>query len=126
MTTYTDQAGNTLELPKLTLKLSEEMEAVPNQPTHREVAKAMYAFVSKVLPKDYLAGALDGSKLEDVDLVKLRNAYDGISAAYTDALDTSKMQDLTERIEAMTPMLDAMEKVVSMSSQTRQGFKHVK
>lgn len=126
MTTYTDQAGNALELPKLTLKLSEEMEAVPNQPTMREVAKAMYAFVSKVLPKDYLAGALDGSKLEDIDLVKLRNAYDGINAAYTDALDTSRMQDLSERIEAMSPMLEAMEKVVTMSNQSRQGFKHIK
>lgn len=126
MTTYTDQAGNALELPKLTLKLSEEMEAVPNQPTMREVAKAMYAFVSKVLPKDYLTGALDGSKLEDIDLVKLRNAYDGINAAYTDALDTSRMQDLSERIEAMSPMLEAMEKVVTMSNQSRQGFKHIK
>lgn len=126
MTAYTDQAGNTLELPKLTLKLSEEMEAVPNQPTMREVAKAMYAFVSKVLPKDYLAGALDGSKLDDVDLVKLRNAYDGINAAYTDALDTGRMQELSERIEAMSPMLEAMEKVVTMSNQSRQGFKHIK
>lgn len=128
MTTYTDANGEVLELPKLTLKLSEEMEAVPNQPSLREVAKAMYAFVSKVLPKDYLAAVLDGSTVDDVDLVALRNTYDGINNAYTEATESGKMQDITERMESMMPMLDAMEKVVNMSNQaqSRQGFKRVK
>lgn len=127
MTTYTDDAGNTLDLPKLTLKLSEEMDAVPNQATHREIAKAMYTFVCKVLPADYLKERLDGSSLDDIDIVELRRVYEGIDGAYTDAMDTGRMQEITDRVESMKPMLEAMEKVVSMSNQTqRQGFKRVK
>ena len=128
MTEYIDDEGAALDLPKLTLRLSEEMEAVPNQANLREIAKAMYAFVGKVLPPDYLAERLQGSTIEEIDMVELRRVYEGINSAYTDAMETGRMQDIAERVESMMPMLDAMEKAVNMSNQaqSRQGFKRIK
>lgn len=128
MTIYRDESGNEYELPKLTLKLAEEMDSVPSQSNLQATAKAMYAFVSKVLPKDYLANALDGSKIEDVDIVSLRNIYDRINDAYTSAMEYGKLQSMNERIESVAPMIDTMDKVINLDTQakSRQGFKRVK
>lgn len=128
MTVYRDETGLEFELPKLTLKLAEEMDAVPNQGGIQATAKAMYAFVSKVLPKDYLRGALDGSKVEDIDIVSLRNIYDGVNNAYTTALDDGKIQSMTEKLESVMPMIETMDKVMNLDNQakSRQGFKRIK
>lgn len=128
MTIYRDASGNEYELPKLTLKLAEEMAAVPSQNGVQATAKAMYAFVGKVLPEDYIKDALDGSKLEDVDLVALRNIYDAVDSAYTSAMEDGTIQQMTDRLETVAPMIDTMDKVMNINDKamTRQGFKKVK
>lgn len=128
MTTYSDDLGNTFELPKLTIALAEEMDGVPNKGGFKETAKAMYEFVKKVLPGDYLKAELDGSKLDSIDIVKLRNIYDGINTAYTSALEDGRVQSMNEQMENIAPMLDTLSKAMELNRQasSRQGFSRVK
>lgn len=128
MTTYSDDLGNTFELPKLTISLAEEMDGVPNKGGFKETTKAMYDFVKKIMPSDYLKAELDGAKLESIDIVKLRNLYDGINTAYTSALEDGRVQSINDQIENITPMLEALDKAMELNRQasSRQGFARVK
>lgn len=128
MTTYSDDLGNVFELPKLTIALADEMDGVPTKGGFKEVAKAMYDFVKKILPADYLKTELDGTKLDNIDIVKLRGLYDGINTAYTTALEDGRMQGMNEQIENLAPMLEALDKAMELSRQasSRQGFARVK
>lgn len=128
MTTYSDELGNTFELPKLTIALAEEMDGVPHKGGFKETAKAMYDFVKKILPADYLKTELDGTKLDSIDIVKLRVFYDGINTAYTSALEDGRVQSMNEQIENITPMLEALDKAMELNRQasSRQGFARVK
>lgn len=128
MTTYRDNACNEFELPKLTMNLAGEMEAVPAQSGFDATVKAMYSFVQKVLPADYLKEVLDGSKIDDIDIVELRGVYDRINGAYTTALEAGSLQSMTDKLESVAPMLETLEKVTNVDRQinSRQGFKKVK
>lgn len=128
MTVYTNELGQEFELPKLTIKLADEMEDVPNKKGFKETAKAMYDFIKKLLPKDYLKGYLDGDNLDNIDIVNLRKLYDGVNAAYTDALGDGQMQNMVEKLEDMAPMLESLEKLVDLNEKAsaRQGFTRVK
>lgn len=127
MTVYRDTEGNSFEMPKLTVKLAEEMENVPTGKSFTAISKAMYEFVKKILPDDYLNETLQGDKLDDLDIVALRNVYDNINNAYTDALHAGTYANINKQLEEVAPMLDSVDKMMAIQKQTpsRQGFNRV-
>lgn len=124
MVTYTAPDGEQFELPKLTIALQEEMEDAPKGSNTKEQVKSIMAFLKKVLPEEYVTEALGGDKPEEVDLVALRNLYDGVDSAYTMAMTASQMRSINAQMDSVAPVLENIAKVGNL--QTRQGFKRVK
>lgn len=124
MVTYTDQNGNEFELPKLTISLSEELAKAPQGKNVREQTKGIIAFLKKVLPADYVTEQIGGDKIDDVDLVAVRNMYDGVDNAYTQAMTATQMERVTQQMQDVAPVLENLEKINSV--QNRQGFTRIK
>lgn len=124
MVTYTDQQGNEFELPKLTISLSEELAKAPQGKGIREQTKGIIAFLKKVLPEDYVTEQIGGDKVDDVDLVAVRNMYDGVDGAYTQAMTASQMERIAQQMQGVAPVLENLEKMSSV--QSRQGFSRVR
>lgn len=124
MVTYTAPEGEQFELPKLTIALQEEMENAPKGSNTKEQVKSIMAFLKKVLPEEYVTEALGGDKPEDVDLVALRNLYDGVDGAYSAALTSAQMERIEAQMSAAMPVLENMGKLSDIKA--RQGFRRVK
>lgn len=124
MVTFTDQNGNDFELPKFTISLSEELANAPKGKNVREQTKGIITFLKKVLPEDYVTEQVGGDKLDDVDLVAVRNLYDGVDNAYTMAMTAAQMDRITQQLQDVAPVIESLDKVNNI--QTRQGFKRVK
>lgn len=124
MVTYTAPDGEQFELPKLTIALQEEMENAPKGSNTKEQVKGIMAFLKKVLPEEYVTEALGGDKPEEVDLVALRNLYDGVDGAYSAALTSAQMERIEAQMSAAMPVLENMGKLSDI--QARQGFRRVK
>lgn len=124
MVTYTAPDGEQFELPKLTIALQEEMENAPKASNTKEQVKNIIAFLKNVLPEEYVTEALGGDKPEDVDIVALRNLYDGVDGAYRAALTSAQMERIEAQMSAAMPVLENMGKLSDI--QARQGFRRVK
>lgn len=124
MVIYTDQQGNEFELPKLTISLSEELAKAPQGKNTREQTKGIITFLKKVLPDDYVTEQIGGDKIEEVDLVAVRNMYDGVDNAYTQAMTSSQMERVTQQLQDVAPVLESLDKLSIV--QNRQGFSRIK
>lgn len=124
MVTYTAPDGEQFELPKLTIALQEEMENAPKGSNTKEQVKGIMAFLKKVLPEEYVTEALESDKVEEVDLVALRNLYDGVDGAYSAALTSAQMERIEAQMSAAMPVLENMGKLSDI--QARQGFRRIK
>ena len=60
MVTYRDTKGNAVELPKLTLGISDKIDEVSAAQSNRERYRLQYEFVKEVCGEEYAAQALDG------------------------------------------------------------------
>lgn len=124
MVEYTDLQGQAFELPKMTLKLSAEMDKVAAAQGGTERFKAEYEFVKKVLPKEYVDARLDGKRIEDVDLVELSVMYNELNTSYAKPVLEAQMSGANAQIEQMKPMLDAASSVASIAKKpNRQAFR---
>lgn len=124
MVEYTDSQGQAFELPKMTLKLSAEMDKVAAAQGGTERFKAEYEFVKKVLPKEYVDARLDGKRMEDVDLVELSVMYNELNTSYAKPVLEAQMSGANAQIEQMKPMLDAASSVASIAKKpNRQVFR---
>lgn len=124
MVEYTDSQGQAFELPKMTLKLSAEMDKVSAAQGSTERFKAEYEFVKKALPKEYVDARLDGKRMEDVDLVELSVLYNELNTSYTKPVLEAQMSGANAQIEQMKPMLDAASSVASITKKpNRQVFR---
>lgn len=77
-----DGRGAEVELPKLTPALARLMNA-PAEAQGDGVWEAQWEFLARVLPHDYLAGAVDGDELEDADVTALAALYVAVVAVYS-------------------------------------------
>lgn len=124
MVAYIDREGNEFELPKLTIALQDEMQNAPKGNDTKTQAKGIMAFLKKILPEDYVTEQLGSDKVEEIDLVALRNMYDGVDGAYTRAITESQMDRVNAQLEDVMPVLQNLEKVSAL--QNRQGFSRVR
>ena len=120
---YQSKAG-TIELPKLTMALSEMSDEVEVAEGTRERFGKMYDFLREVVDADALAVILDGDSLDSIDLVALGVTFSGVIDAYAAPLVEEQKRQLNSQLAAARPALDAMGKI--QAAQGRQGFKAVK
>lgn len=128
MVTYRDTDGNAVELPKLTLGISDRMDEVGAAQSNRERYRLQYGFVKEVCGEEYAAQALDGEDIEDIDLVALNVAYVGIVNAYAAPAAKAQAEGIAEQVKALKPVVgaaDAVGKIAAMGN-SRQGFKAVR
>lgn len=125
MIEYSDNQGQTFELPKMTLKLSAEMDRVAAAAAGAERFKAEYEFVKKALPKEYVDARLEGKKIDDIDLVALAVLYSELDTAYAKPVLEARMSGANAQIEQMKPMLDAASSVAEISGANRKANRQV-
>lgn len=128
MVTYRDTKGNVVELPKLTLGISDKMDEVGAAQSNRERYRLQHEFVKEVCGEDYAAQALDGEAIEDIDLVELNVVYVGIVNAYAAPAAKAQAEGIAEQMKALKPMVGAADAVSKMAvmGNSRQGFKSVR
>lgn len=110
--------GHAVELPKLTLALSDKMNVVQAAKPGRACYEAQLSFLREVIGADELADMLDGVTIKDVDLQALQMAYIQVTNAYTQPL-------IDEQITNMSRVTDEL-KTITAAMGGRQGFKRVK
>lgn len=106
---FTDNKGNGCELPKLTLALSERMDAISATKANAERYRLQWEFVRDVCGDDFAAKALDGEDVADIDLVALNVVYIGIVNTYTAPAIKAQMSALMEQTKALKPFVSAIE-----------------
>lgn len=128
MVTYRDANGNLIELPKLTIALSDEMDAVSAAQSNRERFRLQHEFVKEVCGEGNAAAMLDGEEIEDIDLVALNVAYVGIVNAYAAPAAKAQAYGVAEQMKALKPVIGAADAVgrIAVMGNHRQGFKAVR
>lgn len=128
MVTYRAENGNLIELPKLTLALSDEMDAVGMAQSSRDRYRLQHEFVKKVCGDGNAAEMLDGDDIEDIDLVALNTTYVGIVNAYAAPVARVQADAVAEQMKALKPVVGAADAVsrISIMGNSRQGFKAVR
>ena len=128
MVVYRDSKGNAVELPKLTLGISDKMDAVGAAQSNRERFSLQYEFIKEVCGEEYAAQALDGEDIEDIDLVELNVVYVGIVNAYAAPAAKAQAEGIAEQMKALKPVVGAADAVgkIAVMGNSRQGFKAVR
>ena len=128
MVTYRDANGNLIELPKLTIALSDEMDAVSAAQSNRERFRLQHEFVKEVCGEGNAAAMLDGEEIEDIDLVALNVEYVGIVNAYAAPAAKAQADGVAEQMKALKPVIGAANAVgrIAVMGNNRQGFKAVR
>lgn len=128
MVAYRDTRGNAVELPKLTLGISDKMDEVSAAQSNRERYRLQYEFVKEVCGEEYAAQALDGEDIEGIDLVALNVAYVGIVNAYAAPAAKARAEGVAEQMKALKPVVGAADAVgrIAVMGNSRQGFKAVR
>lgn len=128
MVVYRDGKGNAVELPKLTLEISDKMDAVGAAQSNRERYRLQHEFVKEVCGEEYAAQALDGEGIEDIDLVELNVVYVGIVNAYAAPAAKAQAEGIAEQMKALKPVVGAADAVgrIAVMGNSRQGFKAVR
>lgn len=128
MVTYRATNGNLIELPKLTLALSDEMDAIGTAQSNRDRYRLQHEFVKEVCGDENAAAMLDGDDIEDIDLVALNTTYVGIVNAYAAPVTKVQAEAVMEQMKALKPMVSTADAVsrISVMGNSRQGFKAVR
>lgn len=107
--------GTPVELPKLTLELSEATDSVRAASSSRDRYGLEWSFLSRVLPADVLADAADGDSLEDCDVVALECAYQSVVRAYTAPMVEERNREIREQVALLRPVSEAAQSVAALS-----------
>lgn len=128
MVAYRDAKGNAVELPKLTLGISDKIDEVSAAQSNRERYRLQYEFVKDVCGEEYAAQALDGEGIEDIDLVALNVVYVGIVNSYAAPAAKAQADGIAEQMKALKPVVGAADAVgkFAVMGNSRQGFKSVR
>ena len=135
--TYRDRHGNAIELPKLTLALSDRMDEIQAEASNALRYEKQLSFLKDVLEPSYVDEELDGTTVEDVDLVMLNILYTAIVNAYTLPVQQAQLDAARKQLQQVQPMLQSVDQMAKMqqlangnvlqsAARSRQGFKTVK
>lgn len=116
--------GDRVSLPKLTLDLSDAMDAVTACDDNRKRYALQLDFLNRVIPSDILAEELGGSEVTDVDLVALAVLYVKVVNAYTAPVMEAQTKQLRDQLTTLKPIINAtvdMSKVMD-AGKARRGF----
>ena len=116
--------GDRVSLPKLTLDLSDAMDAVTSCEDNRKRYALQLDFLNRVIPADILAEELGGSEVTDVDLVALAVLYVKVVNAYTAPVMEAQTKQLRDQLTTLKPIINAtvdMSKVMD-AGKARRGF----
>ncbi len=116
--------AGTVELPKLTLRLSDMTDEVEACAENRERYGLQLAFLREVIDGETLAGVLDGEELETVDLTELNLLYAAVVNAYAAPVIEEQARSLDSQLKAVQPAINAVERM--SAARSRQGFRSVK
>ena len=131
--TYRDRHGNAIELPKLTLALSDRMDEIQAEVSNSARCELQLDFLKTVLEPSYVDDELDGTTVEDVDLVMLNILYTAVVNAYTLPVQQAQMEAAKKQIQQVQPMMGTINSIAQMQqlasgnlTRNRQGFRNVK
>ena len=131
--TYRDANGSVIELPKLTLALSDRMDEVQAETVNAKRYALQLDFLNDVLGSEYVEAELDGTSVEDVDLVSLNILYTAIVNAYTLPVQQAQLEAARKQLQQVQPMLQSVDQMARMQQlangnapRSRQGFRNVK
>ncbi len=105
--------GNQVELPKFTLALAERFAEVGKTSDIGPKAKMMHGIVVDAIGKEKADELLDGSSVDDVDLVALSNLYTVIDGAYSDALSEEQGKRMQKNADEARELFDTVNKAMS-------------
>ena len=131
--TYRDANGSVIELPKLTLALSDRMDEIQGETVNAKRYALQLDFLNDVLGSEYVEAELDGTGVEDVDLVSLNILYAAIVNAYTLPVQQAQLEAARKQLQQVQPMLQSVDQMARMQQlangnapRSRQGFRNVK
>lgn len=131
--TYRDRHGNAIELPKLTLSLSDRMDEIQAEQANAVRYEMQLSFLKDVLEPSYVDAELDGTSVEDVDLVMLNILYTAVVNAYTLPVQQAQLEAARKQLQQVQPMLASVDQMAKMQQlatgnapRSRQGFRNVK
>lgn len=130
MQTFTDENGNSFELPKLTIALDKKRLAASKNANYEELVKLRYNFLKDVLPKEYLEKRLDGKTESTIDIIQLGLLFMKVNSAYVGDLQKEQFEDYKAQTEQFTEMLESVTPLIQLSESmnkinNRQGFNRV-
>ena len=130
-TTYRDRHGNTIELPKLTLAMSDQMDEIEQTESNRERYQMQLDYLTNVLGEQYVKEELEGSTIDDVDLVMLNVLYVAIVNAYALPVQQAQLEAMKRQMTQVQPMLGSLNSIADIAkipsfNRSRQGFRNVK
>ena len=123
MQTFTDENGNSFELPKLTLALQEKNNAAKGNADFKALVSARYNFLKAVLPSEYLNERLNGKTESTIDVVELSKLYMLVDNAYWSEERQKQIESATAQIEQVKELVNAANSMAKISN--RQGFNRV-
>lgn len=120
--------NGTYQLPKLTFGLSEKMDKAGAAGSDRNGFKARYDFIKEIIGDDAAEVELDGSKFEEVDMVKLSVVFQSICAAYSKPVIDAQRKHFESQTEGWSEALDPVEKALNAAQtakamSNRQNFR---
>ena len=131
--TYRDRHGNAIELPKLTLAMSDRMDEIQDEVSNSARYELQLDFLKTVLEPSYVDDELDGTTVEDVDLVMLNILYTAVVNAYTLPVQQAQMEAAKKQLQQVQPMMGTINSIAQMQqldsgnlTRNRQGFRNVK
>ena len=116
MARWRSSGGETYELPKLTLALSEATARAAAARGARERAELEWAFLSEVLPEGALADEVGGATVEECDVVALEVCYQGVVSAYTLPMHEARARATKAQLDLVRQPLDAVSKMAPVIS----------
>lgn len=135
--TYRDANGSVIELPKLTLAMSDRMDEIQAETVNAKRYALQLDFLRDVLGSEYVEAELDGTGVDDVDLVSLNILYTAIVNAYTLPVQQAQLEAARKQLQQVQPMLASVDQMAMMqqlatgsaatsATRSRQGFRNVK
>lgn len=111
--------GDTLELNKLTLVLSDEMDACSEQKTAAKMYEAEFKFLSHAVI-DGIAPYVDGDTYKTCDLVRLQTLFVQVVNAYQAPIIEAQKQNIEEQLAGLDDKVDQMGKMLDLSEKAKK------
>lgn len=114
--TFTDTKGNRHDLPKLTIGMSEEMDAIAKCSDNNERYRRQYDFMGQILSDEELAAELDGDSIETIDLVALNILYVAVVNAYALPVQKAQMDNVRAQLKMVQPAMGALNSISNVAN----------